>query len=308
MLIYGALLKCVSPVVAIAALLSERTPFLSPLEAREAAAEAQRRFHVPTSDHLTMLRAYEAWHEQRQASRGAAIEFCKQHFLAWRTMETVHGLVSQYLEALTEIDFLAPANRHRRDGRWGRADYESVSDEDNVNSNNQAVVTAVICAGLYPNVIRVEAPRENYVQTAHGVVAVDREAKEFRFYLREENRRVFLHPSSVNFRQNRFPSPFLVYLQMMETQKLYVYDTTMVLPYSLLLFGGALSADHQKGIVSVSDWIKLRAPPRIAALVKALRREADRLLWQKVEDPSIDIFSSPVIEALLRLLTGSGFS
>jgi hypothetical protein len=40
-------------------------------------------------------------------------------------------------------------------------------DEHNANATNQNVVTAVLAAGLYPNVIEVRSPVV-YAETAHG--------------------------------------------------------------------------------------------------------------------------------------------
>lgn len=47
MVIYGALLRCLDPILTIAACLSYRSPFVSPFENREEADEAKRRFIVP---------------------------------------------------------------------------------------------------------------------------------------------------------------------------------------------------------------------------------------------------------------------
>jgi len=67
---------------------------------------------------------------------------------------------------------------------------------------------------------------------------------------------IHLHPSSVNFVTRQYESPWLVYLQMMQTSKIYVYDCTMATPYALLLFGGRIHVDHRSGLVVIDDWIK----------------------------------------------------
>jgi hypothetical protein len=43
------------------------------------------------------------------------------------------------------------------------------------------------------------------------------------------------------------------------------------------------------------------------AQVKELRGEIDRLLLQKIEDPSLDLSQSKAIDALHRLLATDGF-
>jgi len=94
---------------------------------------------------------------------------------------------------------------------------------------------------------------------------------------------------------------------MMQTDKIYVYDSSMVFPYALLLFGGDISVEHDKQLISVDDWIKFKAPGRIAVLVKELRKFLDRLLQDKIHDPSLYVSSSPVLTAIVQLITSNGF-
>ena len=72
------------------------------------------------------------------------------------------------------------------------------------------LVRAVICAGLYPNVVRIRRPAATFVEHAAGALAVAATARELRMTTREDGR-VFLHPGSINFTQGEFPSPWLVY-------------------------------------------------------------------------------------------------
>ena len=59
MLLFGAMLRVTEPVLTIAALMSGRSPFLSPPDKRDEARAAQKAFVVRRSDHLTLLRAYQ---------------------------------------------------------------------------------------------------------------------------------------------------------------------------------------------------------------------------------------------------------
>lgn len=45
-----------------------------------------------------------------------------------------------------------------------------------------------------------------------------------------------MHPSSVNFAQGEYESPWISYHTKMHTSKTYLRETTMAPPYSLLLF------------------------------------------------------------------------
>ena len=61
MLLYGAVLGCLSPVLTIAAVLGGRAPFVAPLDKRDEADAAKKLFAEDQSDHLTSLNAFNAW-------------------------------------------------------------------------------------------------------------------------------------------------------------------------------------------------------------------------------------------------------
>jgi ATP-dependent RNA helicase DHX57 len=94
----------------------------------------------------------------------------------------------------------------------------------------------------------------------------------------------------------------------MATSKVFVRDASVVTPYSMILFGGALTVHHREAKVSVGGrgWVKFRAEPRIGVLAKGLRAALSRLLADKIADPSLDVSAHPVIEAMLRLLVSNG--
>lgn len=54
LILLGAIFNCTNDVLTIAATLSTRTPFLSPITRREEADAAKRRFGYNQSDHLTV--------------------------------------------------------------------------------------------------------------------------------------------------------------------------------------------------------------------------------------------------------------
>mmetsp|Transcript_85259 Transcript_85259/g.231011 ORF Transcript_85259/g.231011 Transcript_85259/m.231011 type:complete len:162 (-) Transcript_85259:126-611(-) len=55
-----------------------------------------------------------------------------------------------------------------------------------------------------------------------------------------------LHPSSVNARETKFESKYLVYAEKVRTTQVYVRDCAPVSAYALMLFGGALSSDRRR--------------------------------------------------------------
>lgn len=55
MLLFAAMMRCVRPMLTVAAALTARSPFLNPIDKREEATAARRRFAGDLqSDHLTI--------------------------------------------------------------------------------------------------------------------------------------------------------------------------------------------------------------------------------------------------------------
>jgi hypothetical protein len=89
-----------------------------------------------------------------------------------------------------------------------------------------------------------------------------------------------------------------VFYEKVKTSQVYIRDCSMIYPCkrahasvrincvssvdALLLFGGEVRVLRERGVISVDEWIKFRAPPEIGVLVRELRRELDELLLRKV--------------------------
>jgi len=89
----------------IAAGLSIQDPRERPLDQRDAADAAHRRFSHPQSDFLTLLHVWNAVHDQWEALRtqGARRKFCKQHFLSYLRMREWQDLHAQLEGALENV-------------------------------------------------------------------------------------------------------------------------------------------------------------------------------------------------------------
>ena len=283
-LLYGAIFRCVDPAASIvAAIGAGRSPLLSPPDKREESREAHKQFLVRHSDHLTLLKVYESWCAvpKRQRRR-----WCSQNFLSDNSLMEIANLRKQLLAALMELGFLP---RESQD-KW------------NQHSKYPKLVSAVVCAGLYPRVIRVQKPKAEYQETMAGAFEKMNQGGVVKHYIREDPGRVFIHPASVFMEEKEHPHSYLVYFEKALTSKLYIRDATVANPYSILLFGGEISVQHEAGTIKVDDWITYSAAARIAVLAKSIRGELDHLLRRKISRPQTDITNSAVIGAIVQLL------
>eukprot|EP00455_Lapot_gusevi_P006024 TRINITY_DN12576_c0_g1_i2.p1 TRINITY_DN12576_c0_g1~~TRINITY_DN12576_c0_g1_i2.p1 ORF type:complete len:353 (+),score=89.35 TRINITY_DN12576_c0_g1_i2:57-1115(+) len=305
MLIYSAMFGCLTPIATIAAILSSPPLFFSPIDKRDEANAARQSFGRHKSDHLTLLNAFQHWQKLKQeASYREENNFLTENFLAKNALQTAEGLVPNFYEALNESGFLEGATRANK--QRGISEWE-IPEVYNQHADNFKILRAVLCAGLYPNIVRAVPPDKRYTLVASGAIPKVADPKHIQFFTQDDGR-VFLHPSSINFSTNSYESPWIAYLTKVKTNKVYIRDCSMVSAYALLLFGGHIQVDRQQGFITVSEWIKFHADLRVAVLVKELKTELDRLLSNKIVSPSLDISTSPVIQALIRLLTSDASS
>eukprot|EP00037_Helgoeca_nana_P016072 m.150760 g.150760 ORF g.150760 m.150760 type:complete len:1372 (+) comp23324_c0_seq4:577-4692(+) len=281
-LIFASILGCLESAATIAACMSYRSFFLSPPTARDEATRAHYKFATAKSDHLTMLSAYTAWLDAKSSGgRGAEMQFCTDNFLSKFTLYQVLELRKQFLTALGDCGFGT--------GR-SKGGPTSVADAD----KEELRLKAALCAGLYPRVCKVVLPATRYHQVESGAIANENSAVEIKFFGKEKGDRCFLHPSSINYRENKYESPFVIFHEKVKTTKVYLRDSTVVSPFPLLFFGGELSVDHASGIVTVDGWLQMKAPARIAVLINQLRKGVDRCLETKIVDPNTDIQGTKV--------------
>ncbi|NXC69510.1 YTDC2 helicase, partial [Anhinga anhinga] len=101
MVVCAVVLKCLDPILTIACTLAYRDPFVLPTLAsqKRAAMLCRKRFTAGTfSDHMALLRAFQAW--QKARSDGWERAFCEKNFLSQATMEIIVGMRTQLLGQL----------------------------------------------------------------------------------------------------------------------------------------------------------------------------------------------------------------
>lgn len=132
----------------------------------------------------------------------------------------------------------------------------------NVNGDNKRLLSALICAALYPNVVKVLTPEKSFTMSAGGAVPRQPLPSELRFKTSQDGY-VFIHPSSINSVIGHFPSPFLVFQEKVKTSRIYIRECTMVPLLALVLFSGSTIKIELHGgefiILLRDDWIMMQA-------------------------------------------------
>ncbi|KAM7367031.1 hypothetical protein PAMP_014956 [Pampus punctatissimus] len=287
LMLFGAIFRCLDPALTIAASLAFKSPFVSPWDKREEANEKKLAFALASSDHLALLQAY----------------------------KEIASLKRQFAELLSDIGFIKEGLRariiERMCSKGTDGVLEATGPEANLNSDNIRLMSAMLCAALYPNVVQVRAPQGNYKMTSKGAMKMQPKANELRFMTKNDGY-VHVHPSSVNYTVRHYNSPYLVYHEKVKTSRVFIRDCSMVSVYPLVLFGGGqVNVELHKGefVISLDDgWIRFAAAShQVAEMVKELRWELDQLLEDKIRNPSMDLSSCPrgsrIIHMIVHLIS-----
>ncbi|CAL5067816.1 unnamed protein product [Urochloa decumbens] len=319
MMLYGAIFGCLSPILSVAAFLSYKSPFISPKDEKQNVERAKATLlnenldgstsatDNKQSDHLLMVIAYDKWSRiLLQHGTKSARQFCHSFYLNSTVMHMIRDMRLQFGTLLADIglvdlpkDSMRPKEGSRKSNleSW----FSNMSLPFNTYARCTSVIKSVICAGLYPN---VAASLEGVDPGALGgrkpsdiLFSKDRP----RWY--DGRREVHIHPSSVNHSLKAVQYPFLVFLEKVETTKVFLRDTSVISPYSLLLFGGPMVIQHQTGVVVIDGWLRLSAAAQTAVLFKQLRITLDAVLKELTRKPEMATFvDNEVVRSIIHLM------
>ena len=117
-------------------------------------------------------------------------------------LEELHALREQLSGVLADLGF-ASSTREAMEGEG----------EGVASVHHASLVRAIVCAGLYPNVLRARMPDTRFVDTVGGAVEAEDERGIVKFYLAERRAggRVFLQPGCSIYASPKLPSDWCVY-------------------------------------------------------------------------------------------------
>ena len=105
LIILGTLLQCTEQALTLAAALSMRSPFVAPYGRRNEADESKANWAVGMSDHMAILKVYEAYDAVIGGDR-KRVAFCQENMLSFKGMQTLYQTRRELLEHLWEIGFV----------------------------------------------------------------------------------------------------------------------------------------------------------------------------------------------------------
>jgi ATP-dependent helicase HrpA len=226
---------CLREVAVIAAVLSIRDPRERPPDQADAADTAQLVFRHPDSDFLTMLNAWDRFHEGTDTAAGATARakrpswsklkrFCVEHFLSFTRMREWIFVHDQILSIVEELRI--PAGRRHR---------------------------AEMTPDLYGRIHR---------SILSGFLSQFAVHKEKSFYTAAKGREVMVFPGSALFGKAK---PWIVAAEVVRTSRLFARTAAKIDPDWLERLGGALCKvthleprwDEERGEVRATEKVSL---------------------------------------------------
>ncbi|KAI7901054.1 P-loop containing nucleoside triphosphate hydrolase protein [Cokeromyces recurvatus] len=236
MILFGAIFRCLDPILTIAAALSFKSPFTRPFGKEDEADAARNRFRVENSDFLTIYKAYQTWRDQLSELRKDTTlstssimrrirQFCKNNFLSEQNLEMIEDMKRQYLGLLMSIGFVKISREDTNPYNTRQLGVQlcRVPEAYNSHSGSIAVVNAALTAGLYPKIAE-------YLKESKQIIT--------------KNMDLHIHPSSILFHQEHtFTTDFLVYntVVMNNTSgqiknRIYMWEASLIDAVAVILF------------------------------------------------------------------------
>ncbi|XP_076014539.1 ATP-dependent RNA helicase dhx29 [Genypterus blacodes] len=277
MLIFGAILGCLEPIATIAAAITEKSPFSTPMNRKEEANLAKAAMALANSDHLTIYNAYHGWKNSQVEGSRAEMSYCRKYFLNRTALMTIEAVKRELMKMMEQAGF------------WSSRSSSRLKAQTVAPSKQQtSILNAALTAGLYDSVARVLC--------TPSVDVLERVACS----VETPQGKAQVHPSSVN--RNLQTYGWLLYQEKVKYTKIYLRDTTLISPFPMLLFGGDIDIQHRERLITLDGWIHFQAPVRIGVIFKHLRKLMDSLLEKKLENPRMNLEDEKTIQLILELI------
>lgn len=292
MLLYACIMKCLDPILTIVCSLANKEPFqlsLNP-ESRRKGNLARKEFTAESySDHMTLLRAFQAWQTAR--SNGTEKSFCAKNLICGATMEMIVGFRSQLLAQLRALGLVKAR---------GPGDIKDV----NINSEKWHVIKAVLVSGLYPSIARVDRDSRTLRTSKEVKVAILPSSALHKGGGSNNTMKSFKH----------LPTDWIVFEEISRMGRYcFLRCNTLVTPLTVALFGGplrlppdaftqranmpGLSSDSDSeadennsspdtAVLTLDNWMAFTADASDAISVYNLRQKLCALILRRMTNPS----------------------
>lgn len=280
LILYGSIYGCLDFALTVAATLSSKSPFLSPMGAKKQADTVRLGFKRGDSDLLTAYNAYVTWRKVCNTPGMSEYNYCNKNFLSTQNLANIEDLKGQLLMSLTDAGFvtLGPEERqalskmryNQRQRQFVALPQSSTRFEDNDDLAN-----SVVAWSFYPKIGK-------------------REGKGWRNIA--NNQTLGLHPTSVNKTSLSMDVKYLSFYSIMQSTSRFTnaQETSAVADFPLILlsgdavfhmYAGVIVIDGNRLRIKVSNW-------KTMAVLKVLRARFREVLGRMLKYPGRELGSN----------------
>jgi hypothetical protein len=245
------------------------------------------------SDHLLIAKVMRQFRAAQNEGYATAKAYCIENFLSTSTMSMLSNMMDQFCRDLHERQFVTSV---------------SLSDPAaNVNSKNDCLVLAVLCAGLFPNVANVAVPSRNLPKRNSSKSPTS----AFKVMTPEDGP-VLIHPRSINYNTDFAKSTWLCYYDKVKSTSVYLHDCSVVPPLAVLFFGGEQLLGKKNGKIN-SNGFRFKWDSLALEKTQSLRLCWENYLCHRVSHPgatdwSPDSMDSALLRAIIQFTTATSVS
>ncbi|PIO27879.1 hypothetical protein AB205_0180180 [Aquarana catesbeiana] len=149
MLIFGAIFGCLDAVATLAATMTEKSPFVTPIGRKDEADLAKSSMALANSDHLTIFSAYMGWKKIRAEEYGSEMSYCRKNFLNRKALLTIEVLAQNGILQTAGANGASLLSKPIRRGVPESQDSSTTSlDRDGTQDVKQELIRLVRAAGF----------------------------------------------------------------------------------------------------------------------------------------------------------------
>ncbi|PPQ64273.1 hypothetical protein CVT24_008411 [Panaeolus cyanescens] len=278
MVLFGSFFRCLDDALTLAAILTNRDPFMSPIMRKEEAAERKHSWSPleSRSDALATLRAFNSWWEMQ--SRGQYVmanRFCIDNFLSKPTLLMIQKIKVSLLQALYRAGVIDVSAGGEIDAGPLESRSLRVPAALDVNRGSLPLLTALICIASQPRFAVRDGDKK---------------------YRTKSEKAAFIHPSSVNYTKKIHPDSVVP----ADEKQLYAFSdkrrnesigagaqtflitTTRVDPLTYVLFGAYNVEVVERGL-ECDEWLQIVGHFRTLDEVQRLKSSIDACMLRVYE-------------------------
>ncbi|KAK5684283.1 hypothetical protein LTS10_004149 [Elasticomyces elasticus] len=262
LVLLGSIFGCLDFTLTVAAALTSKSPFLSPMHAKKQAETVRLGFKRGDSDLGTLYNAYCSWRNVCRTNGIPEYQFCNKNFLSSQNLANVEDLKAQLLTSLVDAGFVqlgagerAALSRIRPGSR--QRNFVELPERYCLTDKDDRVMASVVAWSFYPKIIK-------------------RDGKGWRNIANSQT--LALHPSSVNKNSLSPDTTLLSFYSILQSSSKYTnaQETTPAPEMALILLAGDAVFHMYAGVIII-DGNRLRYKVKDWKTMVALKMLRSRL-------------------------------